>query len=129
MAMFARALLAVAALALIAGAALHGSAFPKADAAVAASNLPAIFGNSLRVFWLNDSANFLVLSAILALCAIKPASASRALLVLLALMPAAIGALLLRYLGPVFPTLFTLGVAVLVFVAALLWPNTQEQHS
>lgn len=128
MGMFARILLALAALALLMGAAMHGMAFPKADAAVAASNLPAFFGNSLRLFWLNDSANFGVLAAVFVLCAIKPASVSRALIVLFALMPAAIGALLLHYLGPIFPTLFTLGVAVLVFVAALLWPATQEQR-
>jgi hypothetical protein len=129
MAAFARIALALAALALLAGAAMHGMAFTKVDAAVAASNLPAFLGSSLRVFWLNDSANLLILAVIFVLCAIRPASASRALIVLLALMPAAIGVLLLHYLGPVFPTLFTLGVAILVFVAGLLWPTTQEQRT
>ena len=124
--MFARLLLVLAVLLLLFGTAMHGLAFPRAEAAVAGSNLPAFFGASLKAFWLNDCADMLILAALLSLFAWRPQMTGRATLVLLALLPAAIGALLYVFLGAFFAAPFNLAIAVLVFTAGLFWPKQTE---
>jgi len=83
----ARILLAIAAIALAAGAFLHGSAFPKIESAIASSDLAPFAGKSLKILWLIDSATSLVIALVFVLVAAKPVSASRGLVALVALIP------------------------------------------
>ncbi|HXL98618.1 MAG TPA: hypothetical protein VN932_01710 [Rhizomicrobium sp.] len=124
-----RLLLAIAALLMLFAAVMHALAYRKADAAVAVSNLAAFFGASLRTFWLNDSAVTAIVAAICILLVVRPQAASRAVILLLALIPATIGVLLYIFLGNFFAAPFMLVVAALVFAAGLSWPKTAAQIS
>jgi hypothetical protein len=123
MRVFPRLLLLIAALLELFGGVVHAMAFHKAVAALAASNLASFFGASLKIFWLADSANAVILAAIFALFAWQPQRASRPVIFLLALMPAAIGVLLYAFLGNFFAAPFMLVIAALVFAAGLFWPG------
>ncbi|MGH6872085.1 MAG: hypothetical protein ACREHE_11320 [Rhizomicrobium sp.] len=124
--MLGRSLLVLAVLLLVFGTVMHGLAIPRAEAAIAGSNLPAFFGGGLKAFWLNDCADMLILAALLALFAWRPRTAGRATLFLLALLPAAIGTLLYVFLGAFFAAPFNLAIAALVFTAGLVWPKPTE---
>jgi hypothetical protein len=122
----ARALLCFSSILLLGGAALHAAAFGRASAAFASSNLLAFFGNSSRALWLGDSATLAVLGLLCCTIAMRPASASKAVIFLLALIPAATAALLYFFLGA-FPAghLLTL-IALAMAAAALQWPSSQR---
>ncbi|HEY2069340.1 MAG TPA: hypothetical protein VGG48_07285 [Rhizomicrobium sp.] len=121
-----RLLLVLATLLLLFGTAMHGSAFTKTSTVVAGSDLPVFFGGSLKAFWLNDCAAMLILAALLALLAAKPAMGSRGIVLLLALFPAAIGVLLYVFIGPFFAAPFNLAIAALIFLGGLFWPRQSE---
>jgi hypothetical protein len=115
---FPRGLLATAAALLLFGAAMHTSAFPRTQAAVAASNLASFFGESLKALWLIDSVTLLTLAVVFSLVAARPTLASGVVVALLALVPAATAALLYRFIGSGFaPAHLLLLAAVLAFVA------------
>jgi hypothetical protein len=97
-----RVLLALPAALLAVGGATHLLAFPKAADAVAASNLPAFFGNSLKALWVMDSCGMFVLSAICGTLVARPAHASRAIVALLSLIPLSTAALLYAFIGNFF---------------------------
>jgi hypothetical protein len=97
-----RLLLALPAALLAAGGAMHLMAFPKAAAAVAASNLPAFFGSSLKALWVMDSCGMFVLSAVCVTLIFRPESASRTIVVLLSLIPLSTAALLYVFIGNFF---------------------------
>jgi hypothetical protein len=118
-----RLLLGLAALLLFFGCVVHAMAFSKVVAAVAASNLPAFFGNSLKLFWLADSLSMFILALVFSLCVWRPASASKPVIVLLALIPGSTGVLLYVFLGTFIATPLTLAIAILALLAGLKWPN------
>ena len=120
---FPRLLLAIAALLEAFGAVVHGMAFRKAVAALAASNLAPFFASSLKTFWLNDSADAAILAAIFALFAARPRLAARPVILLLALMPASICALLYVFLGNFVAVPLMAAITALVVVAGLFWPS------
>ena len=125
----ARLLLALAALLSFACAAIHASAYGRASGAIAASTLAPFFGAAFRGLWLIDSAAQLVLGLALALIALKPRSASRLLIAILALIPAATAALLYDYMGN-FPPAYVLAAAtIMIFAGALLLPSQTERTS
>src|SRR5437763_4745299 len=70
------------------GGAMHAAAFRRTLVAIAASNLPQFFGNSLKALWLADSATLFILGAIFSLLAARPTLASRSTVVMIALIPA-----------------------------------------
>src|SRR4051794_32482976 len=94
-------LLSAALLAL--GGVMHGRAFGKAVAAVAASSLPEFYGNSLKALWLIDSATMLTLAALFVLIAFRPVAATGVVVGILALVPAATSALLYAFMGTFLP--------------------------
>jgi hypothetical protein len=94
-----RLLVLFAALLLAIGAILHAAAFNKISSAVANSNLPAFAGNSLKVLWLADSATSIVLALIFGLIAARPTSATRSVILLLALIPAATAGCIYGFIG------------------------------
>ncbi len=123
-----RLLLLIAALLELFGGIVHAMAFHKAIAALAASNLPAFFGGSLKAFWLADSIDALILAALFLLFAAQPQRATRPVILLLALMPASIAVLLYTFLGNFFAAPFMLVIAALVFAAGLFWPRADAQR-
>lgn len=121
--MTSRVLLAAAALSLAAGGVMHARAFAGTDAAVAASNLPAFYGNSLRALWLSDSAILLILAVLYVVVAVRPTMASR-VVVLTALIPAATAACLYVFLGKSFAAHLLMGASGMVVAALLLLPRS-----
>lgn len=99
---------------------MHTSAFKKVVVTVAASNLPVFFGNSLKALWLIDSVTLLILAVAFGLIAIKPVVASRSVILLLALLPAATSILLYTFIGNFIPAHMLLAAAILVFLAGFL---------
>src|SRR5229473_2446325 len=98
-----RTLLALSALILVLGGLMHAAAFKKMLAAVDASNLPAFYANSLKGLWLIDAATLVTLSVIFAVIAVQPALASKCVVILLAIVPAATALLLYRFIGNFVP--------------------------
>jgi hypothetical protein len=115
---FPRALLALSAVILVAGAVLHTRAFPRTASAVSASNLAPFYGSSLQALWLIDSAVLLTVAAILGFVAFRPAAASRPVLVLLSIIPGATAFFLYRFLGNFMPAHLLLVAAVAALIAA-----------
>ena len=112
-----RCLLWIAAALLFLGAFLHTSAFPRVLSAVASSNLPSFFGQSLKGLWLIDSMTLLILAVVFGLLAAKPALASGLVLALIALIPVGTAVLLYIFMG-LFPAAHLLMVAGGLAVAA-----------
>jgi uncharacterized membrane protein len=121
-----RFLLALASTILTAGVAVHAAAFNKVVLAVRHSNLPDFYGRSLKMLWLADSATLLLFAGILVLFAVRPALASRPVLLLLAILPAASAALLYAFLGNFFPGHLLTVVSGAVFIAGLRFPQTRR---
>jgi len=113
-------MLLLAALLLAIGGAMHASAFGQAVSAVDGSNLPAFFGASLKMLWVGDSAMMFVLAIICIAIAAWPTTASKPILLLLALFPASTAILLYVFLGKFFAGHLLLGVAIVIFAAGLL---------
>ena len=97
--MTARVLIGIAALFLALGGSMHLLAYPKAVAAVAASNLAEYFGNALKALWLMDSAGMYALALACALIAARPGAASGIVVAILGLIPAATAVLLYVFIG------------------------------
>jgi hypothetical protein len=112
--MIARALLGLAALLLALGGTMHLKAYPKAVAAVAASNLADYFGNALKALWLMDSAGMFALAVACAVIAARPGSASGLVIATLGTIPAATAILLYVFIGPF------IGAHVLIATAAAI---------
>jgi len=94
-----RILLGISAILLAVGAHFHTSAFARASAEVAASNLLAFLGNALKVLWLQDSVITNVLAIIFAVVAIRPTSAPKWIIIILGLVPIATACLVYHFIG------------------------------
>jgi|SRR5215813_10016725 len=94
-----RILLAFSAVLLAIGASIHTAAFGKVSAAVSTSDLAPFFGKGLKVLWLQDSTIAIVLAIVFAIVVICPFAASRAVIVLLGLVPVITGTLVYLFIG------------------------------
>jgi len=119
-----RFLLALASLLSAVGGALHAAAFRKALTAIAASNLPRFYGGSSKGLWLADSATLFILAAVFGLIAARPSSATKQVVVLVALIPAATAVLLYTFLGNFFAGHLLLAIAALAFFGAMQLPGS-----
>jgi hypothetical protein len=118
-----RLLLATSAAIFAFGAAMHAIAYvAKAQRSISGSNLPRFLVSELKVLWLSDSTTLMALALAFGLIAAKPASASKAMIMLLAIVPAAITVLLYAFLGPFYPGHMLLAASAMVFVAGILMP-------
>jgi hypothetical protein len=122
-----RFLLAFSSLLLAVGGATHAAAFHLARAAIATSNLPSFFGNSLKLLWLADSTTMFGLAAVFGLIATRPSAATRAVVLLLALIPAVTAVLLYVFLGSFFAGHLLLAAAGMAFFAGLRFPGARVQ--
>jgi len=122
-----RLLLAFASLLSALGGAIHAAAFRKAQTVITASDLPRFYGGSSKGLWLADSATLFILAVIFALVAARPSTASRSLLMLVALIPAATAVMLYTFLGGFFAGHLLMAIAVLAFLGGLLLPRALGQ--
>jgi hypothetical protein len=123
MKMLPRILLAFAAVILILGGAMHAAAFKRASAAIAAVNLIPLYANSFRALWLIDSATLFILALLFGVLAFRPRLATRSIVILLALIPAATALLIYNFVGSFFPAHMLITAAIAVFVSGLQFPN------
>jgi hypothetical protein len=107
-----RLLLALSAAILAVGGLMHASAFDRTLSALAASNLDAFYANSLEALWLIDSATLLALAVVFGLVAARPDLASRPVIILLALVPAATAFFLYKFIGNFVPAHMLLASAI-----------------
>ncbi|HEU5246088.1 MAG TPA: hypothetical protein VFU09_03260 [Candidatus Udaeobacter sp.] len=121
-----RILLAFSAIVLAIGAWIHTSAFNKMSGAVAKSDLIPFLGKGLKVLWLQDSTIAVVLAIVFAVAAIRPAAASKPMIVLLALVPLITAVLTYYFVGNFFGGHIFLVAGVAAILGALLSPGTKE---
>jgi hypothetical protein len=121
-----RLLLSLAALLLVVGALMHGSAFDGVATTVAESGLPPFLVGGFSVLWLADSAVQLLIAAVFGLVAARPPAATRPVIVLLALVPGVTAGLLYRYVGIFVGAHILLAAAVLALAAALGWTAARD---
>ena len=122
-----RFLLAFSSLLMTMGGASHAAAFNRTLAAVTASNLPPFYGGSLKLLWLADSASMFILAALFGLIAALPTTATRPVVLLLALIPTATAVLVYTFLGNFFAGHILMVTAAAVFFAGLLFPGAKVQ--
>jgi hypothetical protein len=116
-----RLLLATAAAICALGGTLHAAAYgAKGLPNISRSNLPPFLSSEIKVLWLADSTTLVALALVFGFIAAKPASATKAVVMLLGLVPAATAALLYFFLGPFYAGHLLLAASAMVFVAGLV---------
>jgi len=118
-----RFLLVLAAALLLIGAVVHAAAFHKALPIVDASGLPHFYGGSFKGLWLADSATMLILAGMLIVTSAQLHTATRSLLILIALIPLTTAILLYTFIGSFFAGHLLLVIALLVVVAGFRLPR------
>src|SRR4051794_17017809 len=98
----ARLLLAVAALLLLFGGAIHATAFPKVAPVLDSASIPIFLIGASKALWLADSSNLFAVGAAFGLVAAHPRSGGRALILVLALVPFASAILIYAWVGAFF---------------------------
>jgi len=119
-----RLLLALSSVISALGGAMHATAFRKALAAIDASNLPYFYGGSSKGLWLADSTTLVIVAVIFGLIAARPSVASRPLVILVALIPAATAILIYTFLGSFIAGHILLAIAVLALAAGSQFPGS-----
>ena len=107
-----RLLLGSSAVILAFGAFMHASAFERAASAVAASNLGSFYAQSFKGLWLIDSVTLLTLAICFGLAAARPSTVSRAVIMLLACIPAGTAFFQYFFIGTFVPAHMLLLAAV-----------------
>jgi hypothetical protein len=103
------------------GAIAHAMAYGRqAAAALTRAQVPPFFAAELRVLWLADSTTLAGLALIFGYVAVRPAAASAATTMLLALLPGATALLLYVFLGPFYAGHLLLVAAAMAFAAGVL---------
>jgi hypothetical protein len=113
-------LLTASAALLAVGGVMHTRAFGRAAAAVASSSLPDFYGRAFKALWLIDSATLLALATTFGLLAARPEQASRGVVVLLSVIPAATAAMLYTFIGRFLPAHVLLVAALMAGLAGML---------
>jgi hypothetical protein len=118
-----RLLLATASAIFAFGGTMHAVAFiAKGLPSINGSNLPHFLRAEIKVLWLADSTTLTGMALVVGFIAAKPASASKAMIMLLAAIPASTTALLYAFLGPFYAGHMLLAASAMVFVAGLITP-------
>lgn len=115
----ARTFLVVAALILAIGAVIHAAAFTKVLTAIAASNVPAFAGNSLKVLWLADSATSLLIASLFLLVVVRPSAIAPFAIIPLALIPSVTALLIYIFMGNFFGGHILLVAAIAAIAGAI----------
>ena len=123
-----RLLLVFTALCLAGGACVHALAYPKAARISEHSALPAFFTAAFKGLWLIDSAASLVLAMAFGLVAVFPSTASRSVVVVLALAPLAFAIALFATMGNFFPAYLMLVAGAAALIAGALHHRATRRH-
>ena len=94
-----RCLLAVSALLLAGGGLAHALAYARASAVAEQSTMPKFFAAAFRGLWLSDALSSMVLALIFGLIALRPAMATRPLIMLMAASPIAVAVAIFCTMG------------------------------
>lgn len=122
-----RPLLALSAIILAMGAAVHALAYAKASAVADHSMLPGFFAMAFKGLWLSDSVSSLMLAVLLAAIAARPQLAAKPLVVLVGVGPLCIAAVIFATMGNFAPGYLMLAAgAAAVVGAVLLQPQNSE---
>jgi hypothetical protein len=120
----ARTMLALSAIGLAAGSAMHAFAFHAAQAAADRSSLPLFFRSAFKGLWLSDSGTSLALALVFGWIAANPRAATWPSVVALGLLPLASAAAIYATMGGFFAGHLMLSIGAMTIAAALLWPGT-----
>ena len=115
-----RILFAISALVFAFGAWVHTSAFGRMSGAVTKSDLPGFFANGFRTLWLMDSCVQIALAILFAFVAIRPAAASKPIVLLVAFIPLATAGFIYYFIGNFIGGHLFLTGALAAIVGALL---------
>ena len=124
-----RLLLALSSATAAVGAVLHAVPFGRALVAIDAANLKPFYANSFKALWLGDSTTLLLVAALFALFAAKPHTATRAVITLVALIPAAVAVLIYSFLGNFFALYILLAITAFGLVASMGFPVTSATRT
>ncbi|HEY7180482.1 MAG TPA: hypothetical protein VIC84_03635 [Blastocatellia bacterium] len=122
-----RFLLAFSSLLLVVGGAVHAAAFNLPLAATAKFHLDPFIGGSFKLLWLADSTTMFILAAVFGLIAARPSVATRLLVTLLSLIPAATAVLVYVFLGGFFAGHLLMATAAAAFFAGLQFPGARVE--
>ena len=115
-----RLLLAFSSLILALGGLAHARAFRGAVAAISNAHLASsIYGKDFQTLWLADSTTLLAVAALFAMIAVRPSIATRTLVFVIALIPAATAILIYVFVGNFYAGHLRRGAAIAALVAAL----------
>jgi len=126
MKIFPRILLAFSAVLFAFGAWIHTSAFARMSDAVAKSDLPPFFGNGFRTLWLQDSVLQIVFAIVFAVVAIRPAAATRFVVVILGLLPITTAVLIYHFIGNFVGGHIFLAGGLAAVLGGLLYPKSGQ---
>jgi hypothetical protein len=121
-----RLLLTLAAVLVLAGGAAHAVAFPSAARVIEGSDLPTFFAGAYKGLWLNDSINLWGLGLAYGFIAARPASSSRAIILLLALPPIACAISMYSILGNFWPAHLLVAAGAAGLLGGLLHQRVQR---
>jgi hypothetical protein len=99
---------------------MHALAYPKAARIAEHSALPTLFAAAFKGLWLIDSAASLVLAVAFGLVAAIPSTASRSLVVVLALAPLTFAMALFATMGNFFPAYLMLAAGAAALIGGAL---------
>jgi hypothetical protein len=114
-----RLVLALCALLLLLGAFAHARAFRGVSAAIDHANLRTIYAEDFKTLWLADSTTLATVALFFALLALRPLASRRALLLIVALIPAATAVLIYIFVGSFYAGHLLIGTAVAAAIAGL----------
>jgi len=123
-----RILLVFSALLFAFGAWVHTSAFGKVSAAIAKSDLPDFFGKGFKTLWLMDSSVQVVLAIVFALVAMKPSTATKPVILLIALIPLAAAIFIYHFIGNFIGGHIFLTGGVAAILGGLLLPSNDARR-
>jgi len=124
-----RALLATSSLLATVGAVIHAMPFGRALSAIAGANLKPFYANSFKALWLGDSTTLFAVAVLFGLFAARPSVATKPVVILVALIPAAVAVLIYSFLGNFFAGHMLLTIAALAFAASFWFPVTASGAS
>jgi len=123
-----RILLAFSVIVFAFGAWIHTSAFGRMSDEVAKSDLPPFFGNGFRTLWLQDSVLQIVFAIIFAVVAIRPAAATRFVVVILGLLPITTAILIYHFIGNFIGGHIFLAGGLAAVLGGLMLPANSDQR-
>ena len=107
---------------------IHTAAFGRMSDAVAKSDLPVFLGNGFRTLWLQDSAIQIIFAIVFAILAVKPAAATRFVVVLIAIIPITTAIFIYHFIGNFIGGHIFLAGGLAALLGGLMLPANSDQR-